>query len=369
MTADFATRIDTLLSKGKPADARWMDLLIAEGLDQLPSPGAGAGAGATLCRWQALAAVGAFDLSLAKLYEGHTDALAILRELEPGHRPSDFGRGSWGVWAAEAPGGRTTLVPQSDGAVLLHGGKFWCSGALTADHALLTAWEEGSSVPQLVRVKLREPAQAGEPVPLGKTGIVVDASKWHAVGMAGSASVNVRFDGALAHRVGKPGEYLSRAGFWQGGAGIAACWFGGAVGLANTLRKATTVAAPVRPAGTGTSTGPSPATTLRMVALGKVDVVLRGTAAILHEAAQWIDAHPHADASEVALRARLSAEHCATVVLDEVGRALGATPFCLDEKFAQAAADLPVFIRQSHAERDFAALGERVAAAPEAWAL
>ena len=39
--------------------------------------------------------------------------------------------------------------------------------------------------------------------------------------------------------------------------------------------------------------------------------------------------------------------------------ALGATPFCLDEKFARAVADLPVFIRQSHADRDFAALAER----------
>jgi hypothetical protein len=38
---------------------------------------------------------------------------------------------------------------------------------------------------------------------------------------------------------------------------------------------------------------------------------------------------------------------------------MGATPFCLDEKFAKAVADLPVFIRQSHADRDFVALGER----------
>ena len=56
---------------------------------------------------------------------------------------------------------------------------------------------------------------------------------------------------------------------------------------------------------------------------------------------------------------RLSAERCAKLVIDEAGKAMGATPFCLNEKFAQAVADLPVFIRQSHADRDFAALGER----------
>lgn len=47
------------------------------GLDQLPLPGHGA----TLRRWQMLAAIAAIDLSLFKLYESHTDALAVLAEL------------------------------------------------------------------------------------------------------------------------------------------------------------------------------------------------------------------------------------------------------------------------------------------------
>ncbi len=67
---------------------------------------------------------------------------------------------------------------------------------------------------------------------------------------------------------------------------------------------------------------------------------------------------------------RLAAEASATLALAEVGRALGATPFCRDAKFARAAADLPVFIRQSHAERDLAALGERLLDADDApWLL
>jgi hypothetical protein len=43
-------------------------------------------------------------------------------------------------------------------------------------------------------------------------------------------------------------------------------------------------------------------------------------------------------------------------------RALGAGPLCRNARFARALADLPVFLRQSHAERDLAALGELVAA-------
>src|SRR5689334_9943551 len=50
--------------------------LVAAGLDRLPLPGSGQ----TLARWRMLAEVAALDLSLAKLFEGHTDALAILAE-------------------------------------------------------------------------------------------------------------------------------------------------------------------------------------------------------------------------------------------------------------------------------------------------
>ena len=75
-------------------------------------------------------------------------------------------------------------------------------------------------------------------------------------------------------------------------------------------------------------------------------------------------AHAAEAAKAEGFRARQAAEACARRVLDDVGRALGATPFCRDAEFARRAADLPVFIRQSHAERDDAALGERVAALP-----
>ena len=98
--------------------------------------------------------------------------------------------------------------------------------------------------------------------------------------------------------------------------------------------------------------------------------MMRGTALMLQDAARWIDRHPHSDASEVALRVRLAAAQCATDVLEEVAGALGATPFCADAAFARAAADLPVFVRQSHGRRDYAALGQQlVLQGEEPWAL
>ncbi|RYX92780.1 MAG: acyl-CoA dehydrogenase [Comamonadaceae bacterium] len=310
--------------------------LLAQGAGDLPLPGAGQ----TLSRWRALAEVASQDLSLAKLFEGHTDALAIQREL--GADPVPPGS-SWGTWAAEPPDAKVLFIPASSrGEVILRGKKAWCSGAEIVSHGLLTVWGgqrgcEGidpSDGPWLARVDMRQP------------GVRVSRDGWVAVGMSDSASVQVEFDGARAQLVGEAGDYLRRPGFWQGGAGIAACWWGGARALASALHAA--------------SNGkPDP---FRLSALGKIDLALAQTAAVLREAAAWIDANPQADASAVATRARLSAEAAARVVLDEAGRSLGAGPFCRDADFARMAADLPVFVRQSHAERDFAFLGGKIAA-------
>lgn len=317
-----------------------LEQLVHRGLDRLPLPGQGA----TLQRWQALCAVAQHDLSLAKLYEGHTDALAVMAELTPAASPVPGA--TWGLWAAEAPTGRAVLDIAAPPSVRLSGAKRWCSGAGHVSHGLLTAWWADGRGSQLVRVAMDQP------------GVSTSATDWHAVGMASSASIDVAFDAAVVTCVGEEGAYLDRPGFWHGGAGIAACWHGGAVALARVLQRALAQA-------------PSPGNdAIRLAALGKVGVALQSTAALLRETACWIDEHPSEDASAMALRVRLAAEGNAQRVLDEVGRALGATPFCRDAAFARMAADLPVFLRQSHAERDFAALGDRMLS-PEGppWAL
>jgi len=350
---DLHQRLADLDVQQEPAS--WMRSLATDGFAALPQPGSGQ----TLHRWQALAEVASHDLSLVKLYEGHTDALAILRELaHPYSNPSPAHAQShavWGVWAADVPSARVVTRPDpaaGEGRVRITGLKCWCSGAASVSHGLLTAWHADGRGPQLVAVSMQQ------------TDISVHSEAWQAVGMCGSASVDVMFDNAHAQLVGGAGDYLSRPGFWQGGAGIAACWHGGAAYLASTLLRAHAKAAG--------SDGHSSQTAFKAVALGRVDTELRANAALLREAAQWIDAHPRRDASEVALRVRLRAESAAKAVLDIVGTALGASPFCRHARFARMAADLPVFIRQSHAERDFASLGERVsndAGAGAAWAL
>lgn len=328
-------RREILAGFAPPADpksaAQMLMVLIDAGVDKLPQPARGD----TLQRWRVLSHLASNDLSLAKLFESHADAVSILKELDD---PTGAPPGSsWGVWAAEPPDARVIISMGANHRVTLKGKKSWCSGAAHLSHALMTVWAADGQGPFLAKVNLRQ------------AGVCVSTQGWNAVGMAATGSVDVHFTGAEASLVGQAGEYLRRPGFWHGGAGIAACWYGGAVRLAQALRDA---------AQTSASAGSND---FRHAALGKVDLALNQTAALLRAAAAWIDAHPRDDARVWALRVRMAAEDCAVRVLHQTGRSLGAAPFCKDAAFARMAADLPVFIRQSGGERDASAVGDYAA--------
>jgi hypothetical protein len=92
--------------------------------------------------------------------------------------------------------------------------------------------------------------------------------------------------------------------------------------------------------------------------------------AALGQAAQEIDADPDDRRGEGplrALRARALTEAVASDVLARTGRALGAGPLSHDEAHSRAVADLTVYLRQHHAERDLARLGELVAQQGADW--
>jgi alkylation response protein AidB-like acyl-CoA dehydrogenase len=333
----FSTALRAALAtvrSAAPADA--LRTLVSAGLDRLPRPGHGA----TLERWRALAAVGAHDLSLAKLFEGHTDALAILHEAGATHLATREGA-LWATWCAEPPDARLLLAEGADGGHVLRGRKAWCSGARDVSHAVVSCWSpDGAAL--LAAVDLRQ------------SGVSVTGEGWHAVGMAATMSVDVHFDAVPATPLGGPGFYVQRAGFWHGGAGVAACWFGAATRLAEALREQ--LAERHDPH--------------RLAQLGEVAVALQSCAAVLRETAGAIDRAPDDDAMLAALSARLGVEAGANVVLNAVGRALGAGPLCKDAVLARLYADLPVFLRQSHAERDQQAVGSLVTAQEHApWTL
>jgi alkylation response protein AidB-like acyl-CoA dehydrogenase len=284
--------------------------------DRLPVPGSGA----TRERWNAFARLAEEDLSLARLCEGHFDALAILAELG---RPQPPPGGRWAVWAAKPP---SLQALHGTGGWRVSGVKPYCSGARVCTHALVTAGDGLFAV------------SPGTPV----------EGTWPATGMAASDSLDVRFEHVPAEPVGPPGVYVDRPGFHHGGIGVAAVWYGGARGVARTLLSAKDPHA--------------------LAHLGAVDVGLTSARAALDSAADEIDADPldrKHEAAARALRVRSLVAEVAADVLERTGRALGAGPLSHDETHGRMVADLTVYLRQHHAERDLAALGELVTG--DAW--
>jgi alkylation response protein AidB-like acyl-CoA dehydrogenase len=285
------------------------------------------GGGSTADRWAALAEVGARDLPLARLAEGHADAVAVLAELDaPAPGPGE----RLGVWAAEPPSGRVT-ARRVDGGWVLTGTKQWCSGARACTGALVTAHADDGR--RLFLVDLSAP------------GVTPRPGGWAAAGMAGSDTADVELRDVPARAVGGPRAYLDRPGFWHGGIGVAAVWAGGAHGVAAALADA--VAA-----------GPDPH---RDAAWGSVDVALHALDAALAVAAAEVDADPHDAGGTAAARAhrvRGLAARTGLEVLGTVGRALGAGPAAHDGGRAARRADLEVYLRQHHGERDLAALAD-----------
>jgi hypothetical protein len=297
--------------------------LVKEGRLELPLPGSGS----TWPRWEALAEIGTFDLSVARLSEGHADAVAIMREA--GMAPPPESR--LGVWAAGPL--ETLRATRVSGGWQMEGTRRWCSGASNLSHALVTAASPDG--PVLLLVDLDSPGVRPQP------------GTWPAVGMAGSDTLDVHFDAvvvAIEWQVGPVGFYTGRPGFAIGALGVAAVWWGGAVGVAQAFGSLAPDGDPHR-----------------LAHRGAVEAELWSLRIVLREAARRVDADPTGDHAVTAAMVRQLVEAGASVVLTRTGRATGAGPLGHDRAHAQRVADLTVYIRQHHAESDLAALGRMLA--------
>jgi len=292
---------------------------------ELPLPASGR----TAERWRRLGLLAEEDIVTARIAEAHVDAVAILDEL--GGKPAEPDQ-LWGVWAAESSDAVLTATNLGDDVFSLNGTKVWCSGAGFCTNALVTARLRDNRR-GLFAVAVVEPAV--KPLP----------STWWNPGMAGSDTRPVQFTNAHAVEVGEPGDYLNRPGFWYGAIGVAACWLGGARRVAAPLYRCA---------------GSESADAYALAHLGAVDAALAASDAMLATAAAQIDSDPfdRAGAAQLlARRARTIVEHAVDEAITRTGRALGPGPLCQDGRHAQRVADLSIYIRQSHAERDLAELG------------
>ncbi len=294
--------------------------LAAELGHDLPAPGTGR----TAQLWSALATMGAVDLTVARALEPHLDARAIL-----GQAGVPVGSGTWGVFAAEGPG-EPLRATRLGSTYRLHGRKHWCSLAAVLDRALVSAWV--GDVRQLFAVDLHD------------SGVTAVSGTWVARGLSALDSGPVDFEDVAAEPVGEPGWYLERPGFAWGGLGVAAIWFGGAVGVARRLHASASNRSPDQVA---------------LMHLGAVDAELHAARCVLEHAAAALDAGELSGAtgSRAALRVRQVVALAAEDVVRRAAHGLGPGPLATDEDHARRVADLDLYLRQWHAERDQASLG------------
>lgn len=290
------------------------------------------GIGVTQRLWEHLSTLASVDLGIARAVEPHLDACAIFSQADlpqPG--------GTWGVFAAE--GGSTPVrAIQDESGWVITGEKPWCSLAVQLESALVTA--RTNDGPRLFAVDLSVP------------GVHVLGGAWAARGLVEIPSGPVSFDRVRATPVGGPRWYLERDGFWWGGIGVAACWFGGAVGVMRTLHGAS-------------AAHPDPH---RIAHLGALDTLMHACRLALHDAADAIDTGREVNGPLLAYRVRGLVARTCEEIISRAGHALGPAPLALDEAHAKRVSDLQLYIRQHHAERDDAAQGSLLTTSePSPW--
>lgn len=307
-------------------------------LDVLPELEAPAPAmGHTPQRWLALfdlAALG--DVSVARLVEAHVDAVGILHEAGRTPQPGAV----YGVWASVRPDGVDVELDRGR----LTGVKSFCSGVGIVDRALIDVVVDGSrrladvGVEGVEGESLERVEQCGH-VDGGAGKSVRGRVEWHHRGLASTNTGSVRFDRHDdVDLVAPSGWYLDRPGFWHGAVGPAACWAGAAAGLARSIEP---------------SDDP-----YRTAACGAITADVWTMCAVLEQAGRDADRWPadRSGARHRALAARHAIHELATSILDRFTRAAGPRPLVADAAVAQRIADVEIYLRQHHGERDLALL-------------
>jgi len=284
-----------------------------------------------------LGRVGAANLPVGRLWEGHVNALLLARVHGDAREAAGIEalvrRGALlGVWGAD---GATPVVPSPDGSAL-RGFKDFASGLGTVTHAVVTV-SSGPEV-RLGLVDVRDPARA-------------DASTWRMRGMRATASGRYDLDGIPLGDVtwlGGPGDYLKEPHFVGGVWRIAALQVGGALGLldatAAELRARDRLGAPAQ-----------------MARLSTASIRALGAAALVTSAANA--AAPGAsrapeEAAALSAAARLLTEETGLDTIRAAEQCLGLAHFGDGSVTGRKARDLSVYLRQAARDAFQARVGE-----------
>ncbi len=271
----------------------------------------------------ALAAVGRVDLCLARLVEGHADALRILDQAGGAPRP-----GVYAVWASRSAGTGVTATADGPGW-RLDGELRFASGIDVVDRALLPGWVDPDTH-LLFDIATRD--------------VEADRASWHTSAMDASRSFTVQVHQQCGADVvvGPENFYLRRPGFLVGGLGVAAVWAGGAQSLLDQVTSGLRRFAP---------------SVHQLRRLGLVEQAVwtaRTAVAVTARRLPELDAEGVARETTLARTAVVSACEQAGI---ETARIVGPAGLSGDARLARTLADLAIFVRQHHVDGALEGLG------------
>ena len=288
--------------------------------------------------WRTVRRVGATDASVARILDGHLNAVERLAVALPeplrSEELSAVGEGErrLGVWGADpvrGEGDPARLTAQGT----VEGVKVFCSGAGGLHRALVLVRGDEPGPPLLAYVDLSD-------------GVEVDPTWYRGAGMRASESHRVAFSGARALAVlGEPGELAREPYFGRDAIRTAACWAGSADSA---------LAALVDGARARSSED------LVALAVGRA-LAARGTIdAWFEKAAAEAEGDPEQPLADLSIALRDAVAGACRTILGEAERALGSRPFASAGALDRARRDLGIFLLQHRLDPMVARMGRRV---------
>ena len=289
-----------------------------------------------------LAAVGRGDLSVGRIFEGHVNALFLIRKFgtpaQKTHYMTLAADGNvFGVWNTDLPGEPLTFE-----GPWLSGKKNFASGIDGLSHAIVTArWPQG-------RLMIILPVAE----------LPVDRSWWHPLGMRASGSHIVDFTGvtpAADAILGGPDDYVQEPWFSGGAIRFVAVQVGGMHAVFD--------AAVTHLQRTNRAQDP-----YQRQRIGRMGIAVEsGYAWLDHAAEAWARASgsttPLACKKIIATvnAARSAIETAALAVLEDAERGVGAAGLISPHPLERLIRDLRTYLRQPNPDGALASLGSAIA--------
>lgn len=179
---------------------------------------------------ETLKKIGAHDLSLGRIYEGHINALLLIATFGTREQKREYLRQAvsgklFGIWNSELPSEPLTFKPLQK-SFHLKGAKVFCSGASNVDRPIVTA--EGPQGSYMVILHLDDYE------------IPEDYTYWRPLGMKSSVSCRFDLTGKTFPQkqiLGNPSDYVQEPDFSGGSVRFAAVQLGGAeAAIRETIR-------------------------------------------------------------------------------------------------------------------------------------